>query len=255
MFEHYGEIIEVALLKAPSGMSRGCAFVKYGDMAAAEAAVQNLHGNFKMEGGTSALTVKFADSEKEKKKRQKLKQSLGRLNMMGGQMGLPGMGMCGISGGMPGGAGMPGNAIPGGMPGGMGAMGMGAMGMGAMGGMGMGNMAAMGGAGMGGKGGGGGGRPAAPLANIAERKASGPPGANCFILHLPLSWGDEELREVCKRTAAHVRRRLTHTHSTSCPSVRSSARRCSATGTRVTRRASASSRTPTPSRRSRRSRP
>ena len=51
MFEHYGEIMEVALLKTPAGASRGCAFVKYADMNAAEAAVTNLHGNFKMEGG------------------------------------------------------------------------------------------------------------------------------------------------------------------------------------------------------------
>eukprot|EP00755_Sulcionema_specki_P005105 Sspe_Gene.31818::Locus_15653_Transcript_1_1_Confidence_1.000_Length_1243::g.31818::m.31818/K13207/CUGBP, BRUNOL, CELF; CUG-BP- and ETR3-like factor len=83
VFEHYGEIVEVALLRSQTGLSRGCAFVKYKTMEAAQNAVTNLHGNFKMDGGTSALTVKFADSDKEKKKRQKLKQSLGQLAMMG----------------------------------------------------------------------------------------------------------------------------------------------------------------------------
>ena len=111
--------------------------------------------------GTSALTVKFADSEKEKKKRQKLKQSLGRLNMMGAGTGFP--------------AGPPGQMMNNGGNGnnmnGMGMMGM---------------------QGQGGKGGRGGPMPPSP-----ERKASGPPGANCFILHLPLTWTDEILREVC----------------------------------------------------------
>eukprot|EP01059_Diplonema_ambulator_P001864 TRINITY_DN1155_c0_g1_i10.p1 TRINITY_DN1155_c0_g1~~TRINITY_DN1155_c0_g1_i10.p1 ORF type:complete len:513 (+),score=199.46 TRINITY_DN1155_c0_g1_i10:61-1539(+) len=150
VFEHYGEIMEVALLKGQNGLSRGCAFVKYSNMDAAQAAVSNLHGNFKMEGGTSALTVKFADSEKEKKKRMKLKQSLGQLAMLGQQSGTP----------LPGMQNMPGGG---------------------------GNM-------MRGNGGGGRQMPMGQLP-IAERKASGPPGANCFILHLPLHWNDETLQE------------------------------------------------------------
>merc|ERR1719326_1091137 len=113
-------------------------------MAAAQAAVQNLHGNFKMEGGTSALTVKFADSEKEKKKRQKLKQMLNQVTMLGqqmqnpqamNQMMVPGMGMPGMMGmGQMGQMGSMGQMGMGGMPG-MGMMGMPGMGMMGMPGM------------------------------------------------------------------------------------------------------------------------
>eukprot|EP01060_Flectonema_neradi_P007966 TRINITY_DN1567_c2_g1_i1.p1 TRINITY_DN1567_c2_g1~~TRINITY_DN1567_c2_g1_i1.p1 ORF type:complete len:506 (+),score=153.09 TRINITY_DN1567_c2_g1_i1:77-1594(+) len=156
VFEHYGQIVEVALLKSQAGLSRGCAFVKYRNMEAAQAAVSNLHGNFKMEGGTSALTVKFADSEKEKKKRMKLKQSLGQLAMYG-------------MGGAPG----AGNQVPGMPQGGQMRAGPNVHT----------KMPLQGSGGM--------------INNqiVAERKASGPPGANCFILHLPLSWGDEQLQE------------------------------------------------------------
>eukprot|EP01065_Artemidia_motanka_P023756 TRINITY_DN2841_c0_g2_i1.p1 TRINITY_DN2841_c0_g2~~TRINITY_DN2841_c0_g2_i1.p1 ORF type:complete len:599 (+),score=218.77 TRINITY_DN2841_c0_g2_i1:126-1799(+) len=201
VFGHYGEIAEVALLRGPNGQSRGCAFVKYVSMESAQAAVQNLHGNFKMEGGTSALTVKLADSEKEKKKRQKLKQTLSQLTMLGaqvqgGQGGMapqqPHQGQLPQGGGL-----MPGLPL-------MGPMGMlppmipgmmaGIMPTAAMGGM-----------------------PGAPMAVAAntsqqppamakplqplqpppaDRKASGPPGANIFIMNLPLQWTDADLSQV-----------------------------------------------------------
>ncbi|KAJ9458358.1 RNA-binding protein BRN1 [Diplonema papillatum] len=138
VFSHYGTISEVALLKNQNGLSRGCAFVKYDTMDSAQAAVSNLHGKFKMHGGTSALTVKFADTEKEKKKRMKLKQSLGQL-ATAPESGRP---MAAI--GVPNPVFMRGQATPG---------------------------------------------------VITERKASGPPGANCFVLHFPLSWTDHQLHE------------------------------------------------------------
>eukprot|EP01062_Namystynia_karyoxenos_P007322 TRINITY_DN1257_c2_g1_i1.p1 TRINITY_DN1257_c2_g1~~TRINITY_DN1257_c2_g1_i1.p1 ORF type:complete len:568 (+),score=243.82 TRINITY_DN1257_c2_g1_i1:243-1946(+) len=212
VFEHYGEIVEVALLRGQNGASRGCAFVKYKDMGAAQQAVQNLHGNFKMEGGTSALTVKFADSEKEKKKRQKLKQVLGQLQTLGTQMQYPPQQQPGFPM-------MPGMMQPGMM---MPGMMMGMMQMQGMHGQqqqqqqgqqqpgggqlvkhpGGGSVTAAAGMTMppGGKGGmmmppgpaacGG---PPGMGSQSGSGKASGPPGANIFILHLPLHWTDGEL--------------------------------------------------------------
>jgi RNA recognition motif-containing protein len=44
IFELYGEIKEVHVIRHPSGQSKGCAFVKYYQHGTAVAAIDNLHG-------------------------------------------------------------------------------------------------------------------------------------------------------------------------------------------------------------------
>uniref|UniRef100_A0ACB8E4T2 CUGBP Elav-like member 4 n=1 Tax=Sphaerodactylus townsendi TaxID=933632 RepID=A0ACB8E4T2_9SAUR len=45
---------------------KGCAFVKYGSHAEAQAAISSLHGSQTMPGASSSLVVKFADTDKER---------------------------------------------------------------------------------------------------------------------------------------------------------------------------------------------
>eukprot|EP00249_Psilotum_nudum_P016199 c25712_g1_i2 orf=282-1604(+) len=69
IFSPYGEIKELTVIKG-SQASKGCAFLKYGTRYQAMLAIKALNGTFKMEGSTSALVVKWADTEKEKQARK-----------------------------------------------------------------------------------------------------------------------------------------------------------------------------------------
>jgi len=44
IFQFYGDIKEVHVVRHPSGQSKGCAFVKYYQHSAAVTAIDNLHG-------------------------------------------------------------------------------------------------------------------------------------------------------------------------------------------------------------------
>lgn len=84
LFGKFGVINEVALLRDPSGQSKGCGFVRYADRDQAAAAINALNG-FQMDGSPGPLTVKFADNAK-----QKLAKKLGQVPGAGVGM-IPGM--------------------------------------------------------------------------------------------------------------------------------------------------------------------
>ncbi|NXU93374.1 CELF3 protein, partial [Xiphorhynchus elegans] len=103
-----GQIEECTILRGPDGASKGglwgdtwvscgpalaksnlccvpsvplgCAFVKYGSHAEAQAAINSLHGSQTMPGASSSLVVKFADTDKER--------TLRRMHQMAGQLGI-----------------------------------------------------------------------------------------------------------------------------------------------------------------------
>ncbi|KAM6125227.1 CUGBP Elav-like family member 6 isoform 23-T23 [Phoenicopterus ruber ruber] len=80
LFEPFGQIEECTILRGPDGASKGCAFVKYGSHAEAQAAINSLHGSQTMPGASSSLVVKFADTDKER--------TLRRMHQMAGQLGI-----------------------------------------------------------------------------------------------------------------------------------------------------------------------
>eukprot|EP01059_Diplonema_ambulator_P004735 TRINITY_DN14467_c0_g2_i1.p1 TRINITY_DN14467_c0_g2~~TRINITY_DN14467_c0_g2_i1.p1 ORF type:complete len:436 (+),score=116.70 TRINITY_DN14467_c0_g2_i1:479-1786(+) len=69
LFGPFGDLTEVALVRK-GGQSKGCGFVRFGDRRHAEQAIEALNGTHTMVGGHSPLTVRFADSEEEKRKRR-----------------------------------------------------------------------------------------------------------------------------------------------------------------------------------------
>uniref|UniRef100_A0A1B6F3I1 RRM domain-containing protein n=1 Tax=Cuerna arida TaxID=1464854 RepID=A0A1B6F3I1_9HEMI len=70
MFEPFGFIEECTVLRENNGQSKGCAFVTYNTRQCALNAIKAIHHSFTMEGCTSAVVVKFADTPKEKDQRR-----------------------------------------------------------------------------------------------------------------------------------------------------------------------------------------
>eukprot|EP00116_Pleurobrachia_bachei_P019068 sb/3479330/ len=73
-----GSIEELTILRSPDlplsppifGTSKGCAFLKFTQRAAAVSAINSMHNSRIMEGASSPLVVKFADTEKDKMMRR-----------------------------------------------------------------------------------------------------------------------------------------------------------------------------------------
>ncbi|CAN0363080.1 unnamed protein product [Lampetra planeri] len=76
LFQPFGVLEECTVLRAPDGVSKGCAFVKFSSHAEAHAAIGALHLSQTMPGASSSLVVKFADSDRERSARR-LHQQLG----------------------------------------------------------------------------------------------------------------------------------------------------------------------------------
>ncbi|NP_001161510.1 bruno-like protein [Saccoglossus kowalevskii] len=81
IFQPFGKIEECTILRGPDGVSKGCAFVKFGSKQEALAAINNINGSRTLpQGASSAIVVKFADTEKERQIR--------RMQQMAGPLGL-----------------------------------------------------------------------------------------------------------------------------------------------------------------------
>jgi len=66
LFAPFGSIEDCMILRDTSGVSRGCAFVTYAVRQSALNAIQHMHHAQTMEGCSSPLVVKFADTQKDK---------------------------------------------------------------------------------------------------------------------------------------------------------------------------------------------
>ncbi|XP_051573938.1 CUGBP Elav-like family member 1 isoform X6 [Myxocyprinus asiaticus] len=98
MFSPYGQIEECRILRGPDGLSRGCAFVTFTARQMAQSAIKSMHQSQTMEGCSSPIVVKFADTQKDKEQKrtaQQLLQQMQQLNaasMWGNLTGLNSLG-------------------------------------------------------------------------------------------------------------------------------------------------------------------
>nr|XP_043874523.1 CUGBP Elav-like family member 1 isoform X2 [Solea senegalensis] len=98
MFSPYGQIEECRILRGPDGLSRGCAFVTFTARQMAQSAIKSLHQSQTMEGCSSPVVVKFADTQKDKEQKrmaQQLQQQIQQLSaasMWGNLTGLNSLG-------------------------------------------------------------------------------------------------------------------------------------------------------------------
>ncbi|XP_059154064.1 CUGBP Elav-like family member 2 isoform X6 [Physella acuta] len=71
MFAPFGTIEECTVLRDHTGTtSKGCAFVTFGTRQNAQNAIKSMHHSQTMEGCSSPLVVKFADTQREKEQRK-----------------------------------------------------------------------------------------------------------------------------------------------------------------------------------------
>ncbi|VDD93884.1 unnamed protein product [Enterobius vermicularis] len=66
MFKEFGHIEDCTVLKDAEGKSRGCAFVTFVNRSCAQQAIKQMHHTQTMEGCSTPIVVKFADTQKEK---------------------------------------------------------------------------------------------------------------------------------------------------------------------------------------------
>merc|ERR1719458_1115935 len=70
MFDKFGPVEEVTVLRDDQGVSRGCAFVTFASRQIAMVAIKAMHHSITMEGCSSPIVVKFADTQKDKEQRK-----------------------------------------------------------------------------------------------------------------------------------------------------------------------------------------
>ncbi|KAM4619308.1 CUGBP Elav-like family member 2 isoform 3-T3 [Polymixia lowei] len=95
MFSSFGQIEECRILRGPDGLSRGCAFVTFATRAMAQNAIKTMHHSQTMEGCSSPMVVKFADTQRDKEQRrlqQQLAQQIQQLNSASTWGNLAGLG-------------------------------------------------------------------------------------------------------------------------------------------------------------------
>ncbi|KAM9301825.1 CUGBP Elav-like family member 1 isoform 2-T2 [Gastrophryne carolinensis] len=83
MFSQFGQIEECRILRGPDGMSRGCAFITFTTRTMAQTAIKAMHQAQTMEGCSSPIVVKFADTQRDKEQKrmaQQLQQQMQQIN-------------------------------------------------------------------------------------------------------------------------------------------------------------------------------
>ncbi|CAL8094355.1 unnamed protein product [Calicophoron daubneyi] len=74
LFGPFGFIEECTILRDQNGLSKGCAFIKYATNSEALSAIDGLHNSRTMQGASSPLVVKFADTDRERQLRRQQQQ-------------------------------------------------------------------------------------------------------------------------------------------------------------------------------------
>lgn len=82
MFDPFGAIEDCTVLRDSYGHSKGCAFVIFSSKWCAANAIKHMHHSVVMEGCSSPLVVKFADTPKVKDLKRKQRQTLADLSTL-----------------------------------------------------------------------------------------------------------------------------------------------------------------------------
>mmetsp|Transcript_3750 Transcript_3750/g.10644 ORF Transcript_3750/g.10644 Transcript_3750/m.10644 type:complete len:432 (+) Transcript_3750:583-1878(+) len=69
LFQPYGDIREIYMIRNADGTSKCAAFLRYVNRDSAIQAIENLHNNMVMEGAARPLIVKFADNKHQRQQR------------------------------------------------------------------------------------------------------------------------------------------------------------------------------------------
>jgi len=85
MFGTYGEVEDLSILKDSDGNSKGCAFIKFKSAKDCHKAIRSMHHSLTMQGCSSPIVVKWADTDKERvvRRHQKLTDSFVPAGEMG----------------------------------------------------------------------------------------------------------------------------------------------------------------------------
>ncbi|GKY93265.1 hypothetical protein MPSEU_000294000 [Mayamaea pseudoterrestris] len=70
LFEPFGEIKEIHLIRNADGTSKGAAFLRFVSRDSAFSAIDSLNSQYTMEGSARPLIVRFADSKQQRQQRQ-----------------------------------------------------------------------------------------------------------------------------------------------------------------------------------------
>ncbi|XP_078463414.1 CUGBP Elav-like family member 1-A isoform X3 [Lampetra fluviatilis] len=81
IFSPFGQIEECRVLRGTDGQSKGCGFITFATRMMAQNAIKSMHHSQTMEGCSSAVVVKFADTQKDKEQR-KLQTQLQQLQQL-----------------------------------------------------------------------------------------------------------------------------------------------------------------------------
>lgn len=74
IFDPFGEIREVHIIRDQDGNNKGCAFLKFTERQSAMSAIESVHQQYVVEPGGRPLIVKFADNKRERGQNRARKQ-------------------------------------------------------------------------------------------------------------------------------------------------------------------------------------
>ena len=74
IFEPFGHIREVHIIRDQDGNNKGCAFLKFTERQSAISAIETMHQQYVVEAGGRPLIVKFADTKRERGQNRMRKQ-------------------------------------------------------------------------------------------------------------------------------------------------------------------------------------
>jgi len=88
IFEPFGEIKDMNVLRGADGVSRGCAFILFKEVPSAIQAITTMNGKIKLEGAPNSLVVQFASSSEKNKNSAAASQAASLQSFANPQLGL-----------------------------------------------------------------------------------------------------------------------------------------------------------------------